>query len=66
MSASITRPMQPGACSASSLSGVLYQLAGIEGCLIGSAVMLVLCCLAITFVLPTESPNVSDFMQSTV
>ncbi len=34
------------------LSGLLYQLAGIEGCLIGSAVMLLLCW-AITFILPT-------------
>ena len=34
------------------LSGLLYQLAGIKGCLIGSAVMLLLCW-AITFVLPT-------------
>jgi predicted MFS family arabinose efflux permease len=36
------------------LSGLLYQFAGIEGCLIGSAVMLILCW-AITFVLPTEA-----------
>jgi len=33
------------------LSGVLYQVAGITGCLIGSAVMLLLCSL-ITFLLP--------------
>lgn len=33
------------------LSGVLYQIAGITGCLIGSAVMLLLCSL-ITFLLP--------------
>lgn len=33
------------------LSGLLYQLAGIEGCLIGSAAMLVLCWI-ITLVLP--------------
>lgn len=41
------------------LSGVLYQLAGIEGCLIGSAVMLVLCWI-ITLALPTaqESPAI--------
>lgn len=39
------------------LSGLLYQLAGIEGCLIGSAVMLILCC-AITFILPTEPERV--------
>ena len=39
------------------LSGLLYQFAGIEGCLIGSAVMLVLCW-AITFVLPTEPEHV--------
>ena len=35
------------------LSGVLYQTAGITGCLIGSAVMLILCWL-ITFLLPTH------------
>lgn len=35
------------------LSGVLYQMAGISGCLIGSAVMLLLCWL-ITFLLPTN------------
>jgi predicted MFS family arabinose efflux permease len=39
------------------LSGLLYQFAGIEGCLIGSAVMLVLCW-AITFALPTEAERV--------
>ena len=33
------------------LSGVLYQVGGITGCLIGSAVMLLLCCL-ITFLIP--------------
>ena len=33
------------------LSGLLYQVAGITGCLIGSAVMLLLCCL-ITFIIP--------------
>jgi len=33
------------------LSGVLYQIAGITGCLVGSAVMLLLCWL-ITFLLP--------------
>jgi predicted MFS family arabinose efflux permease len=33
------------------LSGVLYQIGGIAGCLIGSAVMLLLCCL-ITFLIP--------------
>ncbi len=36
------------------LSGLLYQISGITGCLIGSAVMLVLCW-AITFALPTSS-----------
>ena len=46
------------------LSGLLYQLAGIEGCLIGSAAMLVLCS-AITFVLPTE-PERLGLQQSTV
>jgi predicted MFS family arabinose efflux permease len=35
------------------LSGVLYQLAGITGCLVGSAIMLLLCWL-ITFMLPTS------------
>ena len=35
------------------LSGVLYQLAGITGCLVGSAIMLLLCWL-ITFMLPTN------------
>lgn len=35
------------------LSGVLYQLAGIEGCLVGSAVMLLLCWL-ITHALPLD------------
>jgi predicted MFS family arabinose efflux permease len=39
------------------LSGLLYQLAGIEGCLIGSAVMLILCW-AITFALPTAPERV--------
>jgi predicted MFS family arabinose efflux permease len=36
------------------LSGVLYQFAGITGCLIGSAVMLLLCSL-ITFLLPLHA-----------
>jgi predicted MFS family arabinose efflux permease len=36
------------------LSGVLYQVAGITGCLIGSAVMLLLCSL-ITFLLPLNA-----------
>ncbi|MDO9563407.1 MAG: organoarsenical effux MFS transporter ArsJ, partial [Bradyrhizobium sp.] len=35
------------------LSGVLYQFAGITGCLVGSAVMLLACWL-ITFLLPTN------------
>jgi len=35
------------------LSGVSYQIAGITGCLIDSAVMLTTCCL-ITFLLPFE------------
>lgn len=43
------------------LSGVLYQAAGITGCLIGSAVMLVMCCL-ITFLIPTNS--VADAQRS--
>jgi predicted MFS family arabinose efflux permease len=36
------------------LSGVLYQVAGITGCLVGSAVMLLLCSL-ITFLLPQNA-----------
>ena len=44
------------------LSGVLYQIAGITGCLIGSAVMLLLCCM-ITFLLPL-SPVVSSVRQA--
>lgn len=36
------------------LSGVLYQLGGINGCLIGSSVMLILCWL-ITFALPISA-----------
>lgn len=40
------------------LSGILFQLAGIEGCLIGSSVLLILCW-AITFILPTEPGRVS-------
>ncbi|MCX7322814.1 MAG: hypothetical protein NT113_26195 [Hyphomicrobiales bacterium] len=40
------------------LSGVLYQAGGITGCLIGSAVMLVLCCL-ITFMIPMNSVTVA-------
>ena len=36
------------------LSGVLYQVGGITGCLIGSAVMLSLCCM-ITFLIPMFS-----------
>ncbi len=36
------------------LSGVLYQIAGITGCLVGSAVMLLLCWL-ITFLLPINA-----------
>jgi predicted MFS family arabinose efflux permease len=39
------------------LSGLLYQLAGMEGCLVGSAVMLLTCC-AITFVLPIAPEQV--------
>ena len=35
------------------LSGVLYQFAGITGCLAGSAIMLLACWL-ITFLLPTK------------
>jgi predicted MFS family arabinose efflux permease len=40
------------------LSGVLYQMAGIEGCLIGSAVMLVLCWI-ITLALPTAQESLA-------
>jgi predicted MFS family arabinose efflux permease len=39
------------------LSGLLYQLVGIEGCLIGSAGMLLLCW-AITFALPTAPERI--------
>lgn len=39
------------------LSGLLYQFAGIEGCLIGSAAMLILCWI-ITLVLPTAQEPV--------
>ena len=39
------------------LSGLLYQLVGIEGCLVGSATMLLLCW-AITFVLPTAPEHI--------
>jgi hypothetical protein len=35
------------------LSGLLYQVAGLTGCLIGSAAMLAIC-LAITFMLPIQ------------
>ena len=38
------------------LSGVLYQMAGITGCLIGSVAMLLLCWL-ITFLLPTHESS---------
>jgi len=41
------------------LSGVLYQLAGIEGCLIGSAAMLILCWV-ITLTLPTAQESVAN------
>ncbi|CAN7565978.1 organoarsenical effux MFS transporter ArsJ [Bradyrhizobium sp. LjRoot220] len=36
------------------LSGLLYQVGGITGCLVGSAVMLLLCCL-ITLLLPHDA-----------
>jgi predicted MFS family arabinose efflux permease len=39
------------------LSGVLYQFSGIEGCLIGSASMLIMCW-AITFILPTAPERI--------
>jgi hypothetical protein len=44
------------------LSGVLYQMAGITGCLVGSAAMLLLCCL-ITFLIPI-SPVVTSANQA--
>jgi predicted MFS family arabinose efflux permease len=44
------------------LSGVLYQLSGITGCLVGSAAMLLLCCL-ITLLIPI-SPVVSSANQA--
>jgi hypothetical protein len=44
------------------LSGVLYQIGGITGCLIGSAVMLLLCCL-ITFLLPLTAPSLPARQQ---
>jgi predicted MFS family arabinose efflux permease len=44
------------------LSGVLYQLGGITGCLIGSAVMLLLCCL-ITFLLPSTASSLAAKQQ---
>ena len=44
------------------LSGVLYQMAGITGCLIGSAVMLLLCCI-ITFLLPLSAPSLKAEQQ---
>jgi predicted MFS family arabinose efflux permease len=40
------------------LSGVLYQVAGIEGCLIGSAAMLLLCWI-ITLALPTSQESLA-------
>lgn len=40
------------------LSGVLYQVAGIEGCLIGSAAMLLLCWM-ITLTLPTSQESLA-------
>jgi predicted MFS family arabinose efflux permease len=44
------------------LSGVLYQVAGITGCLVGSAAMLLLCCL-ITLLIPI-SPVVTSANQA--
>ena len=41
------------------LSGVLYQMAGIEGCLIGSAAMLILCWV-ITLALPTAQESLAS------
>lgn len=45
------------------LSGVLYQFAGITGCLAGSAVMLLLCWL-ISFLLPTNEGLSAAHMRS--
>ena len=45
------------------LSGLLYQLPGIDGCPIGSVAMLILCW-AITFVLPTAPERIG--LQQTV
>ena len=46
------------------LSGVLYQVGGITGCLVGSAVMLLLCCL-ITFLIPHSAAATSAQQAST-
>jgi predicted MFS family arabinose efflux permease len=45
------------------LSGALYQVGGITGCLIGSAVMLLLCCL-ITLLLPISVPSLATKEQA--
>ncbi len=45
------------------LSGVLYQVAGITGCLVGSAVMLLLCWL-ITFMLPSTATSLAAREQT--
>jgi predicted MFS family arabinose efflux permease len=46
------------------LSGVLYQFAGIEGCLIGSAAMLILCWM-ITLALPTAQESLASHQAVT-
>jgi predicted MFS family arabinose efflux permease len=46
------------------LSGVLYQFSGIEGCLIGSATMLVLCWI-ITIALPTAQDSLASHQTAT-
>jgi predicted MFS family arabinose efflux permease len=46
------------------LSGVLYQVAGIEGCLIGSAAMLILCWM-ITLALPTAQESLASHQAVT-
>jgi hypothetical protein len=46
------------------LSGVLYQLAGIEGCLIGSAAMLFLCWM-ITLALPAAQESLANHQTVT-
>lgn len=44
------------------LSGLLYQISGITGCLIGSAAMLLVCCL-ITLLLPLAAASLPAEQQ---